>query len=217
MEEKVFAKGFCFAKVFIFFVIGCLLGTYYEELLWFFQHHEWSSRDGLIYGPFSPIYGIGILIFVVLLGKKNDQRSLLKTFLYAALIGGVTEYLTGWIADTIFGVQFWDYSHEFLNIQGRTTIPFMVVWGIGGTILMKVIYPFVSKWVEKIPYRIGMPIYLIFLFLLLLDIIITYSAFGRMALRNQGKKPFTIIGKLYDQYYDNEFMYKRFPVMRPKN
>lgn len=35
MEEKIFAKGYCFAKVFIFFVIGCLIGTYYEEILWF--------------------------------------------------------------------------------------------------------------------------------------------------------------------------------------
>ena len=133
------------------------------------------------------------------------------------MIGGVTEYLTGWIADTIFKVKFWDYSNQFLNIQGRTTVPFMFFWGLGGTILMKVIYPFLSKWIEKIPYRIGTIIYRIFFVFLMLDIIVTYSAFGRMAFRNQGKKPFTVIGKLYDKYYDNEFMYERFPVMRPND
>ncbi len=217
MEKKVFARGFCFAKVFIFFVLGCLIGTYYEEILWFIKYHEWSSRDGLIYGPFSPIYGVGVLIFVLFLGKNNEKRSILKTFVYAALIGGVTEYLTGWIADTIFKVKFWDYSNQFLNIQGRTTVPFMFFWGLGGTILMKVIYPFLSKWIEKIPYRIGTIIYRIFFAFLMLDIIVTYSAFGRMAFRNQGKKPFTVIGKLYDKYYDNEFMYERFPVMRPND
>ncbi len=217
MEKKVFARGFCFQKVFLFFVLGCLIGTYYEEILWYVRYHEWSSRDGLIYGPFSPIYGVGILIFVACLGKHNEKRSILRTFLYAALIGGITEYLTGWIADTIFGVKFWDYSHEFLNIQGRTTIPFMIVWGVGGTFLMKVIYPFLSKWIEKIPYRIGTIAYWILFVFLMLDIVITYSAFGRMAFRNQGKEPFTIVGKLYDKYYDNEFMYERFPVMRPND
>ena len=91
MEEKVFAKGYCFTKLFIFFVLGCLIGTYYEEVLWFIKYGEITTRQGLIYGPFSPIYGVGVLAFVLLLGKKNDARSILKTFLYACLIGGITE------------------------------------------------------------------------------------------------------------------------------
>ena len=181
MEQKVFAKGYCFAKIFIFFVLGCLIGTYYEEILWFVKYGEITNRQGLIYGPFSPIYGVGILVFVLLLGKKNDTRSILKTFLYACLIGGITEYVTGFIADTCFGVKFWDYSNHFLNIHGRTTIPFVIGWGILGTFLMKLIYPKVSNWIEKIPYKIGQPIYIILLIFILLDIFITYSAFARMA------------------------------------
>ena len=109
MEEKVFAKGYCFTKIFIFFVLGCLIGTYYEEILWFAKYREITNRQGLIYGPFSPIYGVGVLIFVLLLGKKNNIRSILKTFLYACLIGGITEYATGLIADTFFGVKLWGY------------------------------------------------------------------------------------------------------------
>ena len=54
-EKKIFAKGFCFQKIFIFFVIGCLFGTYYEEILWFIKYHEWTNRQGLIYSPLSPM------------------------------------------------------------------------------------------------------------------------------------------------------------------
>ena len=216
MEEKVFAKGYCFAKIFIFFVIGCLIGTYYEEILWYVRFGEWVDRQVMIYGPFSPIYGVGVAIFVVILGKHNDQRSILKTWIYAALIGGTTEFITSWIADVCFGVIFWDYSKMFLNIAGRTTIPFMIGWGIAGTVLMKVIYPFVSKWLEKIPYKIAHPIYMATVVFITLDLIITYSAFGRMALRDQGVKPFTFIGELYDKIYDDEFMYHKFPVMSPE-
>ena len=70
---------------------------------------------------------------------------------------------------------------------------------------------------EKIPYKIGQPIYKIVLVFLLLDIFITYSAFARMAWRNNGQKPFTVSGEFYDKVYDDEFMYQKFPIMRPKD
>ena len=82
---KKFAEGFCFKKVFIFFVIGCLIGTYWEEALYFFTHNfQTTDRQGMLYGPFSPIYGAGILVFVLILGKNNDKHTILKTYLYSA-------------------------------------------------------------------------------------------------------------------------------------
>lgn len=215
-EKKIFAKGYCFPKIFIFFVLGCLFGTFYEEILWLISHGELTNRQGLIYGPFSPIYGVGVAIYVIILGKNNDKRNLLHTFVYSAIIGGVTEFMTSFIAEFCFGVQFWDYSNQFLNIAGRTTIPFIFAWGLMGTVLMKAIYPFISKWIEKIPYKVAMPIYIIVLTLLTIDIIITYSAFGRMAFRNQGKEPLTFVGEIYDKYYTNEFMNDKFPAMSQK-
>ncbi len=217
MKNKKFAEGFCFKKLFIFFVIGCLFGTYYEEILWFINNGIWTNRQGMIYGPFSPIYGLGVFLFIVLLGKNNDKRNLLKTFIFSCLIGGFSEYLTSFIADRVFGVEFWDYSNLFLNINGRTTIPYILAWGLMGSILMKLIYPFISKYIEKIPLKIGNILYYILFVFIVLDLVITYSAFGRMALRNNGVEPFTIIGKLYDKYYNNEFMYKKFPIMRPND
>ena len=71
-KEKKFAEGYCFKKIFIFFLIGCLIGTYYEEILHFIKTSNWESRGGLIYGPFSPIYGLGVAVFVILLGKNNE-------------------------------------------------------------------------------------------------------------------------------------------------
>ena len=215
MENKKFAEGYCFTKIFIFFLIGCLIGTYYEEILWFIRYGEWSNRQGLIYGPFSPIYGVGVAIFVIFLGKNNDRRSVWKTLIYAAIIGGGTEFMTSLIADKVFGVQFWDYSNEFLNIFGRTTIPFMIFWGIGGTVLMKIIYPWISKWIEKIPYKIGKPIYIVVLIFILVDVILTYGALGRMALRDNGVKSYTFVGEFMDKVYTDEFLYDKFPIMRP--
>ena len=151
MKNKIFADGFCFKKIFIFFVLGCLLGTFYEEILDFIKSGVWESRKGLLWGPFNPIYGFGVLVLVLFLGKHYKDRGIFKTFIYATLIGGITEYLTSLIADRIFGIEFWDYSNRFLNIGGRTTIPYMLGWGLAGLILIKVIYPFLSKLIHKNP------------------------------------------------------------------
>ncbi len=216
-KEKIFAYGYCFKKIFIFFLIGCLLGTYYEEILNLIRTGTFSSRQGLIYGPFSPIYGVGVAIFVIFLGRRNEERTIFKTWLYSALIGGITEFITSLIADKVFGVEFWNYEGMFLNIMGRTTIPFMIFWGLGGLVLMKVVYPFISKWLHKIPYKVGNIIYYIVFSFILIDVILTYSALGRMALRNNGVEPFTFVGRFYDKVYDNEFLYDKFPIMRPKD
>ena len=48
----------------------------------------------------------------------------------------------------------------------------------------------------------------------MIDIVITYSALGRMTLRNNNVKPFTFIGELYDKIYPDEYLEKKFPIMK---
>lgn len=212
-EKKVFAQGYCFIKVFVFFVLGCVIGTYYEEILWFIRFHEKVDRQGIFYGPFSPIYGVGVAIFVVFLGRHNAQRSLFRTWLWSALIGGVTEYATSLIAEKVFGSTIWDYSNIPLNIQGRTTVPFMLFWGLGGLVLMKAVYPFISRWIEKVPYKIGTVVYYIALVLMIVDLALSYGAMGRRAMRDQGRPPMTFIGAFFDRVYPDEYIDKKIPAM----
>ena len=167
----------------------------------------------MLYGPFSPIYGFGVSIFVLILGKNNDKHSILKTYIYSCFIGGFAEYITSLIAEKCFGVTFWDYHDLFLNINGRTTIPYMLFWGLGGLVIMKVGYPLVSKCLDKIPLRWGNLVFRIFFVLFMIDFVLTYSAFGRMALRDNGVKPYTFYGEFLDSAYPNDYMANKFPVM----
>lgn len=212
-EKKVFAQGYCFVKIFVFFVLGCIIGTYYEEILWFIRFHEKVDRQGVFYGPFSPIYGLGISIFVIFLGRGAEKRSWLKTWAWSALIGGCTEYATSLIAEKIFGSTIWDYSNIPLNINGRTTLPFMVFWGLGGMVLMKLVYPFMSKWIEKIPYKVGQVVFYIALALMIVDLVLSYGAMGRRAMRDQGMPPKTFIGQFFDRVYPDEYIDEKIPAM----
>lgn len=72
-EKPVFAKGWCFAKIFFMFFIGCIIGTYYEEILNLIRTGVWESRQGIIYGPFNPIYGFGLLVLPYFWEKTMTQ------------------------------------------------------------------------------------------------------------------------------------------------
>ena len=68
-KDEKFAEGFCFYKLLLVYLIGCMIGTYYEEILTFFRSGQWLSRQGIIYGPFNPVYGAGFFAFSFLLCK----------------------------------------------------------------------------------------------------------------------------------------------------
>lgn len=215
-QKKKFAHGFCFTKIFIFFILGCLFGGLFEETILFFQNGKWTSRHDMIYGPFSTLYGFGFAIYLLVFLKGNEKRGIIKTFILASLLGGVIEYSAGLFSENFLGIKFWDYSNMALNIHGRTTIPIMIIWGIGGTIILKVFYPFVSNFIEKIPYKIGNSIFIFLLVFMITNMTISYSAFLRMVFRNRGEAPKTIIGEIYDKVYNDEFMLKKFPILEGK-
>lgn len=58
-----------FYKLIWLFMIGSVSG-YVVEMLWcYIRNGYFESRQGLLYGPFSPVYGIGCVIFTILLYK----------------------------------------------------------------------------------------------------------------------------------------------------
>lgn len=204
-KEEKFAEGFCFNKVFLIYVIGCMIGTYYEEILTFCRSGQWLSRQGIIYGPFNPVYGAGFLAFTVLL-CRNLKRKWWLTYIYSCLIGGVTETISSLIGEYVFQANAWDYSDKFLNIAGRTTIPYMLFWGAGGLIFIKLVYPALSKFIELLPKRIGdlvMPSFLIFV---LLSHVVSYTALFRYGTRAEGKAPSNAVEKLLDEHFDDKLM-----------
>ena len=74
-------------------------------------------------------------------------------FLLAAFLGGFFEYFASIIEEYIFRISSWDYSHLFMNINGRTTIPISLLWGLMGTICV-ILLPFFLKLIHKLPYKI---------------------------------------------------------------
>lgn len=60
-KKQVAWREFC--KIFWVFILGSFLGFLYENILVIFQKGYFELRQGLIYGPFIPVYGIGGIVY----------------------------------------------------------------------------------------------------------------------------------------------------------
>lgn len=216
-ETKKFAEGLCFRKLFFIFLIGSVIGAYYEQILYFVQTWfetgmpVWSLRRGVIYGPFNVVYGIGAVVMLYVLMRR--ERTWWQTFLYAALLGGLIEYTISFLQEFFIHTSSWNYEDRFLNINGRTTVPFMVFWGLLGVVLVYFIYPTVSKWIESIPPKIGEKIFLVLLVFMSLDVLVSWTALARQTLRHNDVPALTPLGEFYDEYYTDEYLQVYFPNM----
>ena len=59
----------------------------------------------------------------------------------------------------------------------------MIAWGTFTLIFVKLIYPYLSKWIEKIPVNIGNIIFYILLIFLIIDMFVSWTALFRSAMR----------------------------------
>ena len=216
-NPKTFAEDLCFDKFYIIYIIGSIFGVYFEQIRNLIIHYMedgtifWEYRRGVIYGPFNPLYGVGAVALTYVLLKK--KLSNLNTFLYGSFIGGFVEYMISFLQETFTGSTSWDYSGFFLNINGRTNIPYMLVWGLLGLILVKFIYPFVSNRIEKIPYNLGKLLINSMHIFMFVNCFISWGAIIREGLRFRGIPAYTFLGKFFDKYYPDSFLIKMFPNM----
>ena len=133
---------------FIYSFAGWLLETVYAYVV--LGHFD---NRGFLIGPICPIYGFGMLILTVGLSKYKDSN--IKLFLIASVVLTYFEYVAGFVLDVIFNLKWWDYSNDFLNINGRICLPFAFVWGIIAIIVIRFIHPITQKVINKLTTKIS--------------------------------------------------------------
>lgn len=82
-KRKVVEEGII---LFWLFILGSMIGYIYEMIVVLFQKGYFESRQGLIYGPFTPVYGIGMILYYLVL-KSMDTRNKVKIFFVTMLLG----------------------------------------------------------------------------------------------------------------------------------
>lgn len=196
-------------KIFFIFMIGSVIGYVVEMIVAFVQEGHFESRQGVLYGPFTPVYGIGILVFYMFFNRIKTREKK-KIFLLAMLLGGITEYLCSFLQEKIFGTISWDYSNWILNINGRTTLIHCTYWGIAGILYISYIEPILPK-LEALTRKNGTKILAGGMAILMFfNITISSLAAIRQKYRNENIKPQNKLEEFLDEKYPDEYMDKVF-------
>ena len=212
----------------VFFVCS-VLGLVLEEV-WHMVVVDpgvYQDRAGMLFGPFSPIYGFGAVLMTMALNRFYKKNPLI-IFLVSALIGGAFEVFVGWFMQTSFGVVSWSYSHIRLFgmpdpiavlTGGRTCTPFACMWGLGGLIWIKVLLPRLLKLINMIPWKRRYSATVILTAVMLIDGVMTLQSLDYWYQRVNGTVRNIPVAQFYDKHFDNEYMENRFQsmTMSPKD
>lgn len=193
--------------LFWIFLIGCVIGTLWEEFLTIIVDHKFESRAGLVYGPFNPVYGIGVVAMTLCLAPLSDRHGSV-ILLVGALIGGGFEYICSFMQELIFSTVSWDYSNMPLNINGRTTLPYMLFWGIAGLAWVRIL-PSILGIISRIPHlRFLSAVLAVFM---VFNIAVSAMAGIRADERRAGIAPAGKIDQLLDRRFPDERMNRIYP------
>lgn len=152
------------------FLIYSIFGFILEIIICYIFKN--SINSGILYGPWTPVYGVGILIIIYINNKLKKFRKSQKYFLlfiFSFLILTIIEFIGGYLIEYIFNDIYWDYSSLPLHIGKYISIEISTIWSILSIIYVRYLKPFTDKISRYIPPIITIIVFLAFI----VDFIIT--------------------------------------------
>lgn len=141
-------------NTFLLFYIFCLAGWIWESLYISIKNKKIVNR-GFLNGPYIPIYGFGGISVYLFLQKYSttlfDINSLYIYF-YGCMFATCLEYITSLLLEKIFKARWWDYSNDFLNLNGRICIKASLFWGVLAVIFIQLINPFLLNKIKLLSH-----------------------------------------------------------------
>ena len=213
-----------FFNLFWVFVVCCVLGLIIETVyhMVVVDPGVYQDRAGMLYGPFSPIYGFGAVLMTVALNRFYRANPVV-IFLVSAVIGGLFEAAVSWFMQVGFGAVAWDYSGStifglFLDpiamlFGGRTSTLFMCMWGALGFVWIKVCLPWLLKLINLIPWQARYSVTAVCAALMLVNGVMTLQSLECWYQRESGLPPSSPVEEFYAEHYDDAYMARRFQSM----
>ena len=205
-----------FFNLFWIFVVGCVIGLIVEIIFHMVvvEPGVYQDRAGLLWGPFSPIYGVGGVLMTIALNRFKD-RNIVFIFVVCTIIGGGFEYFVSWFMEVAFGATAWDYSDQFLGdiFGGRTCLLFASMFGVLGTVWIKFLLPVFLRLFNLIPWKWRYSVTLVCAVLMLVNCVMTLQALDNWGARKAGHVPAPGIEQFYAENFDDDYMANRFQSM----
>ena len=209
-KPRTMPRWDAYDMVYLFAIAGTV-GTVYEEVLIALTHGVFENRSGSIITTVNWVYGMGAVIMFLALQRANRPW---QHIAYGALLGGAVEFTLSLIQQYLLGTRSWDYSGKFLNIGGRTTIPYMLVWGLLCMACMCWLFPPALRLVHRIPEHARHIIAVVLAVIMLIDLSLMVPAIVRYGQRAHGIYFDNPYCRWVDRVFDDAFMRSRYPNMQ---
>ena len=221
-----------FKRILAYFIIYSFLGFIIETIFGMLTKGVIESRQSCLYGPFCCIYGLGAAVMIP--GLQKFKKKNWTLFLAGAIEGSIVEYVISWLGEIVFHIKWWDYSNMPFDINGRICLLFTIFWGILALLLMRLINPYIEKFIDKIPKKLFSVLTIGGTILLILDLLITafglqvfYTRFTKKydlnlvedknLMVSQGVLENEFVQKLSNTIFTDEKMLRTFPNIKYKD
>ncbi len=140
------------------FFIYSFLGFLLEGIFTLIVSGHFSS--GILYGPWTPVYGFGAVLTIVIskkIFKKMHQNKFIETlvtFLVLTIVLTIIEWLGGILIENLFHETLWNYKDYKFNIGKYIALEMALVWGIASILVIYFLKPIIDKLENKIPKSI---------------------------------------------------------------
>lgn len=221
-----------FKRILAYFIIYSFLGFIIETIFGMLTKGVIESRQSCLYGPFCCIYGLGAAVMIP--GLQKFKKKNWTLFLAGSIEGSIVEYVISWLGEIVFHIKWWDYSNMPFDINGRICLLFTIFWGILALVLMRLINPYIEKFIDKIPKKLFSVLTIGGTILLILDLLIT--AFGLQVFYTRFTKKYDLnlvedknlmvsqevlenkfVQKLSNTIFTDEKMLRTFPNIKYKD
>ena len=142
-----------------------------------------NPESGVLYGPWTPIYGIAAILIIIISERvfrdlhmdRWKETSIVFLITVPILMG--LEFLGGYLIEVVFGFSFWDYSNYKFHIGKYTCLSFGILWGIMGIIFIYFLRPFLDKYIKRISRWVSILLVFLFIFDLIIRLLKEYNIF----------------------------------------
>ncbi len=149
-------------KYYLCFMMYSVIGWLYEVILEVFIYKWGFSNRGVLFGPYCPIYGVGALIFILIVGrilkdKKRKDKILLipVVFILCMAIATSIELIASYLCEWLLGSWPWQtYVDYKYNFQGRIALSPSLRFGLGGILFLYIIQPLYERLYSKLSNKV---------------------------------------------------------------
>ena len=205
MENK---KKLYYSDLFWLFLFGCVTGVIIEGIFTYFIKGHWESHVVSVWGWFNILYGAGAAGFYAGAVKLSDKPIKTRVFVMAVIATSL-ELLCGMILKFILGMKAWDYSHNFLNIDGMICLKFSLIWALFA-FLVCISMPKLTLILEKLRGKGYKIISIVMSVFLAINFALTAAVLLRWSSRHYGDIADNKIEQQIDSFANDEWMQNRF-------